>query len=69
MRNKPSFSARTAAKVGLVPVTIMTSASDFELLEAAASLRGVSTKSLVATLIHTIAAERLTNAVLDDDRG
>jgi hypothetical protein len=41
---------------------------DQEILEQAAAARGLSTASFAASLIHTIASERLFNAVLDDDR-
>jgi hypothetical protein len=41
---------------------------DREVLEQAAAARGLSVASFAATLIHTIARERLFNAVLDDDR-
>ena len=43
-------------------------AADQEILEAAAANRGLSAASFAATLIHTIARERLFNAVMDDDR-
>lgn len=39
-----------------------------ETLQQAAEARGLSVASFTATLIHTIARERLFNAVLDDDR-
>ena len=39
-----------------------------EILEQAAAARGLSTASFAATLIHTIARERLFNAVLDDEQ-
>ena len=42
--------------------------ADQEILEQAAAARGLSTASFAATLIHTIARERLYNAILDDDR-
>ena len=41
---------------------------DREVLEQAAATRGLSVASFAATLIHTIARERLFNAVLDDDQ-
>lgn len=41
---------------------------DREALEQAAANRGLSAASFTATLIHTIARERLFNAVLDDDQ-
>jgi uncharacterized protein (DUF1778 family) len=57
------------ARLGLVQMTITTSAGDRDLLQHAAEARGVSVTSLVGSLIHTIAAERLTDAVLDDQIG
>jgi hypothetical protein len=54
------------ARLGLVQMTITTSAGDRDLLQHAAEARGVSVTSLVGSLVHTIAAERLTDAVLDD---
>ena len=64
---KPSlYTARTLARLGLVQMTITTSAGDRDLLQHAADARGLSVTSLVGSLVHAIAAERLTDAVLDD---
>ena len=49
------------------PLAIPLPPGDQEILEEAASARGLSAASFAATLIHTIARERLFNAVLDDD--
>jgi hypothetical protein len=56
------------ARLGLVQMTITTSAGDFEMLQAAASSRGVSTTSLAASLLHVTVSQRLVDAVLDDGR-
>ena len=50
------------------PLSIPLPPGDQEILEQAAAVRGLSTASFAATLIHTIASERLFNAVLDDDQ-
>jgi hypothetical protein len=42
--------------------------ADREALAQAAAARGLSVASFVATLVHTITAERLIGAVLDDGR-
>jgi hypothetical protein len=66
---KPSrYTARTLARLGLVQMTITTSTGDFEMLQAAASSRGVSTTSLAASLLHVTVSQRLVDAVLDDGR-
>jgi hypothetical protein len=49
---------------GLIPAT----SRDLELLEHAARGRGLSVASLTATIVHLVVAERLVDAVLDDDR-
>jgi hypothetical protein len=41
--------------------------ADLPVLEAAAAARGLSVESFTATMIHTIASERLVKAVMDDD--
>lgn len=49
------------------PLAVPVPASDREILEQAAAACGLSVTSFAATLIHTIARERLFNAVLDDE--
>jgi hypothetical protein len=49
------------------PLSVPIPPADQEILEAAAADRGLSAASFAATLIHTIARERLFNAVLDDE--
>jgi hypothetical protein len=41
--------------------------ADQEILEQAAATRGLSVASFVASVVHTVASERLFNAVLDDE--
>ena len=51
-----------------LPLAVPIPPADHEILEQAAAARGLSTASFAATLIHTIARERLFNAVLDDEQ-
>jgi hypothetical protein len=50
------------------PLAVSLPPADQEILAQAAEARGLSVASFAATLIHTIARERLFSAVLDDDR-
>jgi hypothetical protein len=66
-------SIRHAATRWHIPLTpggaqlvIPASPGDLELLEHAATGRGVSVVSLTATIVHVVVAERLVDAVLDD---
>jgi hypothetical protein len=51
---------------GGMRTVIPMSPRDHDLLERAATARGVSVASLVATLVHVVRSERLVDAVLDD---
>jgi hypothetical protein len=51
---------------GGLRIVIPMSSRDRDLLERAATDHGVSIASLAASLIHTVVAERLVDAVLDD---
>jgi hypothetical protein len=51
---------------GGLRIMIPMSSRDRDLLERAAAGRGVSVSSLAASLIRTVVAERLVDAVLDD---
>jgi hypothetical protein len=51
---------------GGLRIVIPMSSRDRDLLERAAADRGVRVASLAASLIHTVVAERLVDAVLDD---
>ena len=50
------------------PLAVPLPPGDQEILEQAAAVRGLSVPSFVATLVHTITAELLIGAVMDDDR-
>jgi hypothetical protein len=53
---------------GGLRIGIPISPADQELLEHAASARGLSVASLIANLVNVVSRERLVDAVLDDDR-
>jgi hypothetical protein len=59
--SKDAAATRRGASLA-IPVPL----ADREVLQEAAAARGLSLASFTATLIHTIASERLFGAVLDD---
>jgi hypothetical protein len=66
LMRKPSFSPRTLARLGLTKVTITTSAADRDLLEAAAQARGISARSLAASIVHAAVSFRMVDSILGD---